>query len=94
MKRRNIHIKGVFFLLCSFILLLTAYHFSELKIDIVSYQIGNSPRIFGSLTGLGILLTLSAGFLLGFVFYLVELIQLKTKYRVIREIRKRRRHDL
>ena len=93
MKRRNIHVKGLLFLVSALVLLFVSYWFAGLDVDIVSYRIGTSTKAFGAMTGLGILLTLSAGFLLGFFFYLVELVRIRNRYRVINEIRKRRRRD-
>jgi len=86
------HTKGVLFLISSLALFFIAYQFYKLGIDVVSYHIGD--KVFGASTLLGVFLTLAAGFLLGFFFYIMELVQIKRKYLLIRELRRRRLRDL
>jgi hypothetical protein len=80
------------FLVFGLTFLAISYQFSGLEIDVVSFKTPTT-KSFGAITGLGILLTLSAGLLLGFFFYLAELIRIRTRFKVIKEIRQRRIRD-
>ena len=92
MRRRNLHSKGLLFLLCASGLFIGSYRLYSTELDFATYTVG--PMYFGTYTGVGILLTLGGAFLLGFLLYLVELLRIWKEYRVIDQIRRRRDNDL